>query len=27
VIGEDYLLGHAEGELDVEMIQVWPLVR
>ena len=26
-IGEDYLLGHAEGELDVEMIQVWPLVR
>ena len=26
-IGEDYLLGHAEGELDVEMIQLWPLVR
>ena len=26
-IGEDYVLGHAEGELDVEMIQVWPLVR
>ena len=26
-IGEDYILGHAEGELDVEMIQVWPLVR
>ena len=26
-IGEDYLLGHAEGELDVEMIQVWPLRR
>lgn len=26
-IGEDYVLGHAEGELDVEMIQVWPLRR
>ena len=26
-IGEDYLLGHARGELDVEVIQVWPLVR
>ena len=26
-IGADYLLGHAEGELDVEMIQLWPLVR
>ena len=26
-IGEDYILGHAEGELDEEMIQLWPLVR
>lgn len=26
-IGEDYVLGHAEGDMDVEMIQVWPLVR
>ena len=26
-IGVDYVLGHAEGELDVEMIQLWPLVR
>ncbi len=26
-IGENYLLGHAEGELDVEMIQMWPLRR
>ena len=26
-IGKDYILGHAEGELDVEMIQVWPLLR
>ena len=26
-IGEDYVLGHTRGELDVEMIQVWPLVR
>ncbi len=26
-IGEDYLLGHAKGELDVEMIQVWALAR
>ena len=26
-VGEDYLLGHAEGELDVEMIQVWSLRR
>ena len=26
-IAEDYVLGSAEGELDVEMVQVWPLVR
>ena len=26
-IGEDYVLGHAEGELDVEMIQAWLLRR
>lgn len=26
-IGEDYLLGRAMGDMDVEMVQVWPLVR
>ena len=26
-IGEDYILGHARDELDVEYIQVWPLER
>ena len=26
-IGEDYILGHARGELDVEYVQVWPLDR
>ena len=26
-IGEDYILGHAEDELGVEYVQVWPLER
>ena len=26
-IGEDYILGHALDELDVEYVQVWPLER
>ena len=26
-IGEDYILGHHQDELDVEYVQVWPLER
>ncbi len=26
-VGEDYILGGALSDLDVEMVQVWPLVR
>ena len=26
-VGEDYILGGARTDLDVEMVQVWPLRR
>ena len=26
-IGEDYILGHARDELDIEYVQMWPLER